>query len=347
MSDTQSIYRCTPRQIRANILDCFEAGLVPFVISSPGMDKSAIYRSVAHECLLWLIDHRISTSDPTDFSGLPQFDNGFARFAPFKDIFPIEGMTPPKGYEGWLLFLDEFNQGQKQVQAAAYKLLLDKMIGQHPLHERVMIGLAGNHDSDRAIVNQIGTALESRTLRMEMVPDFDEWLLDVALPQNYDNRIVSFLTQYKSLLYDFTPKKTEKSYCCHRTWEFMNRLIQGKEVKDSKLPLYAGTITPGVAANFVQYCQIYKELISYKEILKDPKECRLPETNPLKWATVAHMTEYVNDNTFEDLAAYANRFTLDYRVLFYRSVMVKHQELRHHPAFGKASVELSRYLNAA
>ena len=64
----ENSYKCTPRQIRANVLDCFEAGLVPFIQSSPGMGKSSIVKSIAQEAQLQLIDHRLSTSAPEDLN---------------------------------------------------------------------------------------------------------------------------------------------------------------------------------------------------------------------------------------------------------------------------------------
>jgi hypothetical protein len=187
--------------------------------------------------------------------------------------------------------------------------------------------------------------MQSRVITIEMMISFEEWLLDVALTENYDPRIIAFLSQYESKLMDFRPDHNEKTFCCPRTWEFMNRLIKDKDVTDKKTALYAGTITSGVAAEFVQFTQIFKELINVKEILASPQHCRMPIQNDIRWATISHMMEKVNDENFENLAEYANRFSLDFRLLFYRSTMVRHKHLRQHPAFSKALIELSRYLN--
>lgn len=130
------LYRCTPRQITRFVDDVIHAGLVPFVQSSPGMGKSSLMRKVARDNNLQLIDHRLSTSAPEDLSGLPEFyDTPYgrrARFAPFGDLFPLEGDVPntrvvkeaegdtpevTRQYDGWMLFLDEFNSASKSVQA--------------------------------------------------------------------------------------------------------------------------------------------------------------------------------------------------------------------------------------
>jgi len=351
VSETLQIYRCTPRQVREYIIDIFEADLVPNVISSPGMGKSTIHRQVCNELDLMMIDHRISTSESTDFTGLPQYTaDGYARYAPFREIFPLEGTPMPRDLkgrlmQGWCIFFDEHNAAPKQVQAASYKVVLDKMIGQHKLHERVVLSMAGNLVTDRAIVNLAGTAMQSRVITLEMEVNYREWLEDVALKENYDPRIIAFLSQYNSKLMDFRPDHNDKTFCCPRTWEFMNRLISGKEVKDSKTAMYAGTISSGVAVEFVNFTKIYKELINVREILADPESCRMPTENGIRWATIAHMMEVVTEENFGGLSDYANRFSMDFRVLFFRSTMVRHPELRQHPAFSKAMIQLTRYLS--
>ena len=347
MADVNSLYTVTPRQAARFIEDILYAGLVPNLESSPGMGKSSIYRQVAKKLNLCLIDQRVSTMDTTDFTGLPHFVNGFAKFSPFEDMFPIESTPVPKGYDGWLVFLDEYNAGPKAIQAASYKLILDKMVGLKRLHERVAMGLAGNLATDRAIVNPLSTAAQSRLIHLKMVISFKEWMEDVAIPENYDFRVKAYLSQFESKLMDFDPAHTERTFCCPRTWEFVNRLIEGKEVTDDIAVLLAGTITSGVAVEFVQFCQIYKNLISISQIMASPQSCTIPYETNLKWATVCHMMEKVTNDNFDDLSIYANRFSLDFRILFFRSIMARKEtkHLRQHPAFAKAQLELSRYLN--
>lgn len=345
-----SLYRCTPRQVRSFIVDTMYAGLVPFVQSSPGMGKSSIMHSIADEMGLHLIDHRLSTSAPEDMSGLPEFytdasGNRRSRFVPF-DIFPIAGDTPPNGKQGWMLFLDEANSGTKMVQAACYKLILDKMTGQYPLHERVAITMAGNLASDRAIVNSLSTAMQSRIVHLEMEVSHREWLEDVAFAQGYDDRVVAFLNWKEDYLMDFRPEHQEKTFCCPRTWEFVNKMLaNGAEVTDAKTALFAGTITSGVAVDFVQFCQIYKDLITIEDVLRDPRGTPVPSGADRRWAVVSHLMNKVTDKTFSDVVDFINRMDLSFRVLFYRGLLVQQPALRQHPGFAKGMVEVTKYLN--
>lgn len=341
-----NLYRCSPRKVRSFVKECLFAGLVPFVQSSPGMGKSSIMRSISNELQLKLIDHRLSTSAPEDLSGLPRFnERGHAEFVPFADLFPLESTPIPAGKKGWMLFLDEFNSASKAVSAAAYKLILDRMTGQHSLHENVVITCAGNLATDRAIVNPISTAMQSRVVHIEMEINFEEWLYDVALAENYDSRIIAYLSQFPSKLMDFRPDHNEKTFCCPRTWEFVNALVKDNVVNDEKAALLAGAITSGVAVDFVQFTKVFHNMVTVKEIRQDPENCRMPHDAGSKWAVISHMMEKVTNENFADLSKYANRFSLDFRILFYRSALIRQPQLRQHSAFIRAMSELSRYLN--
>lgn len=362
MTSLSSLTKVKPRQCKQYVTDCIRAGLVPFLQSSPGVGKSAINHLIANENNLKMIDHRLSTSAPEDLSGLPRFDeNGFARFAPFADLFPLEGTPLPrktapeyddKGnvikeatyYDGWMLFLDEFNSASKSVQAAAYKLVLDRMVGQHRLHERCVIVAAGNLATDRAIVNPLSTAMQSRVIHIELEHDFEQWLMDVALKQNYDSRIIAYLSQNPSKLMDFRPEHQERTFCCPRTWEFMQRLIKNQEVNEDRATLFGGTITTLVATEFVQFCKIFADVINIREVLADPENCRLPTDISSRWACISHLSELMDAKTFGDVATYVSRFSLDFQVLFFRSTMVRHPDLRSHPAFQASMSKMAKYL---
>ncbi len=357
-----NIYRVSPRNVREFTLDCLYAGLVPFIQSSPGMGKSSIVRSIAKQMNLKLIDHRLSTSAPEDLSGLPRFnEKNEAVFAPFAELFPLEGTKLPTKvkpvftkdgevvveeqlYDGWMIFLDEFNSAHKAVQAAAYKLILDRQVGQHNLHQNCVIVAAGNLATDRAITNVISTAMQSRVIHLEMEINFDEWLQDVALKEHYDSRIIAYLSQYPSKLMDFQPNHSEKTFCCPRTWEFMDRLIRGNEVTDRKIALYAGAITSGVAADFVQFTKVYATMPKIEDILATPKTYPVPSDLPTRWAIISSMLEHVNADNLGKLADYVERFDTTFRILFFRSVNIRQPELRQEKAFTHALVALQRYL---
>ena len=306
-------------------------------------------RQIAKDYNLELIDIRLSMCDPTDLNGLPCFNEktGKAEFRPF-DMFPVLGTPLPPGKNGWLMFFDEFNSAPKSIQAASYKIMLDHMVGMNKLHECVFKAAAGNLQSDRAIVNPLSTAMQSRVIHLKMEASFEDWLRDVALPQQYDSRIIAFLSMYPSKLMDFRPDHEDETFSCPRTWEFMNRLIKPDGVEtpitDADAPLYAGTITSGVATDFVQFSKVFKNLVTFEKVCKDPLTAEVPEDVSACWATVTRLMERVDENTLEPVMQYLSRYELQMRVLGMRAALVKNPDWAKLPAMRKPMVDLAKYL---
>lgn len=347
MADAKSTFQFTvnPAQAVEFITEALFAGLVPMMTSSPGCGKSQIGKKIAKNLNLQMIDVRLSQMDSVDLNGLPHFtSDGKAEFVPF-DTFPTESTPLPEGKDGWLIFLDELNSASRNVIAAAYRVILDKEVGQHKLHPNVAIICAGNLASDKAIVNNMGTAMQSRLVHLVLETNFNGWLEEVAIPQNYDSRIIAYLAQYPNKLMDFNPDHKELTYCCPRSWEFMHRLITGKEVSTNKLALYAGTITSGVAVEFVTFCKLFDNLITIWQILADPDTCTIPSDSSLRWATLTSILSNVTLSNFDTVATYADRFTMDFRVFFYRAALAKSPELKAEPAFVKRLLAISKYLD--
>lgn len=334
------------------------AGLVSQMNASPGVGKSSIAKRFANKHNLMMIDLRLSTCAPEDLNGLPHFDeNGRAVFKPFK-LFPLaedypEGTPLPinpktkRPYSGWLLFLDEFKSAPKSVIAAAYKLVLDRQVGLHDLHPNVVIMTASNLATDRAIVNDPGTAMQSRLLHLVMEVNAEEWLEDVAYAEKYDKRIIAFINQYPSKLMDFDPKHQDLTFCCPRTWEFVNKVLKTyKGSLDNIMPLLAGTITSLIATEFVEYCRIFDKVITIAEILADPENARIPDDLSLRWATLSVMAENVSTKTFKSLYTYADRFDMPLRIMFYRQSIIRCPEIADTNDWGHAMDVMAQYLNS-
>lgn len=187
--------------------------LVPFLQGSPGIGKSAVIKEVADGAKLKVIDLRLSQCEPTDLLGLPVLSENKAKYKAF-DTFPLEKDKVPAGYKGWLLFLDELNSAPRSVQVAAYKIILDRMVGQEKLNDKVYIVAAGNLATDNAVVNSLSTALRSRLVNIECQVSVEEWL-DWAVEQKFNPDILAYVS-YKGTkgLYSFNPEQNDQTFAC-------------------------------------------------------------------------------------------------------------------------------------
>jgi hypothetical protein len=293
------------------------SGTVPFIHGSPAIGKSAAAHGICEKHNLQLIDWRGSTADPVDLSGLPDLVGDKAVYKPF-DTFPIEGDILPEGKAGWLLFMDEFNSAPRSVAAAAYKLILDRKVGNHNLHNKVYIIAAGNLSTDGAITNDLGTALQSRMVHLHMKAS-KPLFMEYAANQKFEADILAFLEYKPSQFYNFNPDHQEYTYPSPRTWEFMDKQL--KTIKRSSmtqrqaLPLLAGTIGDGAATEFNVFCEIKNELVPFSEIVKNPTSCKLAQKPSHQYATCAFIAENITELNAEKVMMYVNRMPTEFQFL--------------------------------
>lgn len=341
---------CTPKEVKGylrKILIDGKGKFVPMLHGSPGCGKSQIVKSIFKEMKLLIKDIRLSMHDVTDFTGLPKVDGDKSEFLPFKDLFPTADVEIPKGYEGFGIFLDEFNSAPKEVQAASYRILLDHEVGHHPLHPNTFIVAAGNLESDRAIVNKLGTATKTRLIHIYMKTDYDSWLEEVALKNNYDPRIVAFIADDPSRLDTFNPNNDSAiTFAVPRTWEMVETIFGGNTINENDEKLISGIIGSELATNFVQYIKVFDDVISIDEILSSPKACRLPSDSALAYATTMSMVTHVNKSNFEAISEYVNRFNSSQRILFFRAAIMKDSSLKTTKTWIANAKSLAKYLYA-
>lgn len=339
-----TMFKMSPTEIRTNVISCIEVGLVPFITSSPGLGKSAIVKQIAKDFNLVLIDLRLSQCSPEDLMGLPmRTESGRAKFASF-EMFPTVNDKVPAGKNGWLLFLDEFNSARPAVQAAAYKLVLDKMVGQEELHPSVFCVAAGNLATDRAIVNSMSTAMQSRLIHLEMEQSHKDFMTN-AFNQKFDHRVIGFLEFQPAKLHTFKPDHADKTFACPRTWEFVSRLIEGKPGSSISTGLIAGAISDGPAVEFMTFLKEYENLPTYGQICAAPEQTPIPPETGTRYALVTLMLSKFSKESFEDAMKYVARMPPEIQVIYLRGVFRLDPKMRRDPIYIKASLKFTRFLS--
>jgi hypothetical protein len=317
------------------VMDILRAKLTPMLTSSPGVGKSALGGDVGENNKLCIIDCRLSQADPTDLNGFPMIittDKTVnkrlkAGYIPM-ETFPIEGDEIPEGYTGWLILLDEFNSAPLAVQAAAYKLVLDRMVGMYKLHKNVAVMGAGNLSTDKAIVNRTGTAMQSRLIHLQIhvCPKvWGKW----ADRSNVDHRVKSFIKFKPDLLHHFDPNHTDLTFPCPRTWDFTSRLILPmKTVELTKLPLLAGTVGQGAAREFYAYTQIYGQIPTIEQILSDPERVAFGPEPSMHYALSGLVAYHMKAHNADILVKFIRRLGIDFQVVTLRSAITKDPEVK-------------------
>lgn len=258
--------------------------------------------------------------------GFPRIKGDKASYAPMV-TFPTEEDTVPEEYSGWLLFLDEFNSSSPAVQAASYKLVLDRMVGQYKLHNNVAIVCAGNLETDNAIVQPMSTALQSRLVHLELEVDateWDQWATDAGI----DHRITSYIKFKPGNLYNFRPDHTDATYASPRTWEFANRLLKIIDINEpDAIPLLAGTLSEGIAREFLGFCRIYTDLPEIDSIKKSPETINVPSEPSILYALTGSISHHANEDNIEPLMVYIRRLPIEFQIVCMRDLVRRKKKL--------------------
>lgn len=313
------------------ILDAIKARAVGYLKGHPGIGKSALIRKIAEDYNLKLIDLRLASYEPVDFTGFPivNKDAGRSSYLPF-DTFPLVGDEIPKGYSGWLLFLDELPAADRSVLKAVYKLILDRMVGQHKLHDNVAIVAAGNLESSNAIVEEIGTALASRMIHYELRVDYQPWI-EWATNNGIHRYITAFIQWKPEMLYKFDPKSIDDTFPCPRTWDFASRFVQQRE-NDLRDPILlhnlAGTIGEGTAREFLGYCQVFGSLPSKDDLVRSPQTVPVPSDRSVIWALTSSIAYWATDHIVGPLLEYVNRLPREFQIVTLRELVRRHPKMR-------------------
>lgn len=320
-----------PSQAISMITTLLKARLVPIMCGSPGIGKSQLYQQVADFFNLLLIDIRLGQCDVTDLNGFPTIVGKKASYVPM-DTFPIEGDAIPAGYSGWLILFDEITSAVPALQAAAYKVLLDRKIGQHKLHKNVAVCAAGNLETDNAVVEPMSTALQSRMVHLELVVDFKEWI-DWANTHDINHKITSYINFTPGKLYTFNADHTDKTYACPRTWEFASRILNtADEGSKDLLPLLAGALSEGVAREFLGFCRVYESLPTLAQIVLSPDTIKVPGEPSILFALTGSIAHNANMDNFTQLMKFVERLPVEFQVVCLRESVRRNPTLKAHPA---------------
>jgi len=313
-------------EVKSAVIEILTADLVPHLTGTPSGRKSDIIKSIAKDFKLEVIDIRLSQCDPCDMLGFPSHNGERMGYMP-PEHFPLQGLDKPtEGYNGWLLFLDEFNSAPLSVQAAAYRLVLDREVGKHSLHKKCAIVCAGNKESDGAIVNRMSTAMQSRLIHLEMEVDVRAWL-DWATAANLDHRAISYIEGHPDHLHQFDPNHNDKTFSCPRTWHYTSKLISGKEPTPLIQKMLVGTLSAGIGHEFYSYLHYCSELPSLQEIEKRPDDIAIPDEPALLYATSHMVAAYITDNNAPRLMRYIERLPLDFGVTSLRAALKRNVDL--------------------
>lgn len=326
------------------IINFIKAGVPVNLIGSPGVGKSDVIKQVAKALNLKVIDFRLSTADPTDLSGLPCIQNGRSAYLP-NECFPITGDAVPDGHDGWLLFLDEITNAPMAVQAAAYKLILDREVGIHKLHDKVKIVSAGNKiDDGAAVTGEMSTALKSRMAHINIEVNKEVWK-DWALGAGVHHSITSFIDFKPTSLYQFDVRVDSDTFPCPRTWGMVNSLVQTVGMNEPTLiDMVSATIGDGPATEYVNFVKHFANLPTYEQIVTNPDKVDVPKEMSTLFALSGSIGAQAKRESIQEVMTFVDRMPKEFQLRTFNDFTKREPTLVTLPPVRKWLTENARHL---
>ncbi len=294
----------------------------------PGVGKSQAVRQIAaeieertkkHVCVT---DVRLLLFNPIDLRGIPTSNKDKTLAVWLKpQIFQMENDEGTVN----ILFLDEISAAPQSVQAAAYQITLDRMVGEHRLPENCIVIAAGNRVTDKSVAFKMPKALANRLLHIEITGSFSAWKA-WAIEHGIHPKIIGFLSFRQNYLMGFDSGSDDLAFATPRSWEMVSNLLNAiNDDLDQMYPMIAGLVGTSAAVEFQTWEKIYNELPDVKEIF-DGKLLEVPQNTDVLYALTSSMTAYArahrDDMTrIANSLRYADRMPPDFGVILIKDYM--------------------------
>ena len=294
----------------------------------PGVGKSQAVRQIAKEIEIntekkaVVTDVRLLLFNPIDLRGIPTSNADKTLAIWLKpQIFQMDDSEDVIN----ILFLDEISAAPQSVQAAAYQITLDRVVGEHKLPDNCIVIAAGNRVTDKSVAFKMPKALANRLLHIEVEGNFSSWKR-WAISKGINPKVVGFLSFRQNYLMSFESSSEDLAFATPRSWEMVSNLLNFVcEDVEKMYSLISGLVGTGVAVEFRTWCSVYNDLPDIAEIFEG-KMPHVPTSTDAMYALTSSMTAYArehkNDMTkITNSIKYADRLPPDFSAVLMKDYM--------------------------
>jgi len=324
----------------------------PGVGKSQGIRQMAEYIAVATGRKTVITDVRLLLFNPIDLRGIPTANADKTLAIWLKpQIFQMDSSENIIN----ILFLDEISAAPQSVQAAAYQITLDRVIGEHKLPDNCIVIAAGNRTTDKSVAFKMPKALANRLLHLEIEDSFSSWK-EWAVKTGIHPMVLGFLSFRRDYLMQFSSGADDLAFATPRSWEMVSNLLNTLDDNlDELYPLVAGLIGTGTAIEFRSWQKVFQTLPVIEDIF-DGKAVNVPKQSDALYALISSMTYYASKHRndlkrIENSIVYASQLPPDFTATLLKDYMYIEEDYKKKlltiPAFSNWMSQKGRLLNGS
>ena len=265
--------------------------LPPILIhGSPGLGKTSIVRELCKERGIGFVPVLLSQIDSVDIRGLPSVNKEEKTMTWNPPDFWPRGKDQPKG----ILFFDEITAAPKDVQVAAYEIILERKIGNiYSVPKGWYIVAAGNDATDHAVATTMSSALANRFMHVEITANAEDWV-KWGVSNEIHPSVIGYINYRPASLFNMDNENLERGWPSPRSWEKVSHMIDiyGGDERVLRKIVY-GLVGNRVGVEFCEFHKLNSQFDSVLDMMLGKKEIVIPTEIDRRWALCSAMTYLV------------------------------------------------------
>jgi len=158
---------------------CIQAKVPVIIWGNPGEAKTATITALGRAWHHEVTTIIVSTRDATDFSGLPTESEGRQSHLPIGWALDANTATT-RGFDGSIVFLDEFSTAEPRVRKAALRILQERVVGEVALEPHVAMVAAANPPDQAVDGWDLAAPEANRFIHVDWQFDAEQWKAGLA-----------------------------------------------------------------------------------------------------------------------------------------------------------------------
>lgn len=320
-----------------------------FMWGPPGIGKSSVVGQVGNDIGYDIRPLSLADRDSIDFRGSPvptlKMKDG-SRIYLLGNTTKVDYEQVEAGITEWfipgflaisktrqtILFLDEFNQGDKQTQKVAQRLVLEYRLDEYVLPDTVRIVAAGNRETDKAFVQRLSAPTNNRFIHFEVGPDYDGWV-NWAVLNDLHPFVIAYIRHNPKALFNFNPTSNDKAFPTPRSWEAVSDVMKNYSRKAGLFWSIMGCVGKSEAIAFKGFMDLFSEIPDLDDIFKNPNGTKIPSNPSVRFSICILLAR---KSTYKNLAAiktYVERMGREYCVYTINYITALNDDLAETPEY--------------